>query len=478
MSEHATIEERSAGAKARRAWTLMGLGLVIPGSAQAIHGLGANRRFGRRGVKIWIGLLILLIIAIVLFLVFRNAVIGFFTTSWVLKVLAVLVFALGTLWTILALDTILMARPKSLGAKHGIVFTVVALILTVALAVGTFGAGRAIWVTGGSLGNIFAGGGDKDEKEGRYNILLLGADTGEDRWGTRPDSINVVSVSAKTGRTTIFSLPRNLENVPFSAGSPLQALYPTGYYCDTHECMLNAVYLLGEQHADLYPNVANPGIQATLEAAEGVTGLDINYYAMIDMNGFQNLIDAMGGLTITVNERVALDLETDQWFEVGTQTMNGYNALWYARTRQGTSDYDRMQRQRCIMTAMLHQFNPSTLATSFTQLASASGETVTTSVSPSAVGELAELALKARVLPIISVAFTPPLVVPGSPDFEAIHAVVAQTIATSEALDVAATASAGPVPTDPTEPDPGEPAPAPPVDDQNETQDLGAVCSV
>ncbi|MDR0848320.1 MAG: LCP family protein [Propionibacteriaceae bacterium] len=477
MSESATIEERSRGAKARRAWTLLGLGFVAPGSAQAVHGEGANRSLGRGALKIWIGLLILVVVALVVFLLFRNAMIGFLATPLVLKVLAVAVFALGTLWTILALDTIVIARPRSLGAGRGMVFTLVALVLTVCLSLGTFWAGQAMWVTGGSLGNIFTGGGDKNEKEGRYNILLLGADTGEDRWGTRPDSINVISVSAKTGRAVIFALPRNLENVPFVDGSPLQALYPTGYYCDSHECLLNAVYLLGQEHADLYPNAANPGIQATLDAVEAVTGLDINYYAMIDMDGFQNLIDAMGGLIITVNERLPIDMAEDRWVEVGTQHMDGFVALWYARSRESTSDYDRMQRQRCIMTAMLHQLNPSTVATKFTQLASASGETVTTSVPPSAIGEMASLALKARALPITSVAFTPPLVETGWPDFASIQAVVATTIAGSEALDAASSAPSVGTSHGGTDPDSVDPPPAPPEDVPNETQDLEAVCS-
>ena len=65
------------------------------------------------------------------------------------------------------------------------------------------------------MSTVFAGGGDQEAKQGRYNILLLGGDAGKDRSGLRPDSMTVASVDAETGRTVLISLPRNLEGVPF-----------------------------------------------------------------------------------------------------------------------------------------------------------------------------------------------------------------------------------------------------------------------
>ena len=156
------------------------------------------------------------------------------------------------------------------------------------------------------MGTVFAGGGDQQTKQGRYNILLMGGDAGKDRSGLRPDSMTVASVDAETGRTVLISLPRNLEDVPFPASSPLHEKFPKGYSCADHSCMLNAIYTYATEHKDLYPGVRNPGAQATKEAIEGATGLTINYWALIDLRGFEDLVDAVGGITMDVYRRVPI----------------------------------------------------------------------------------------------------------------------------------------------------------------------------
>src|SRR3954463_8746880 len=63
----------------------------------------------------------------------------------------------------------------------------------------------------------------------RVNVLLLGGDGGTGRDGVRTDSVIVASIDTHTGATTTFSLPRNLENLPFPANSPLHKVYPDGF---------------------------------------------------------------------------------------------------------------------------------------------------------------------------------------------------------------------------------------------------------
>ena len=109
------------------------------------------------------------------------------------------------------------------------------------------------------MSTVFAGGGDKEAKQGRYNILLMGGDAGRDRVGLRPDSMTVASVDAETGRTVLISLPRNLEDVPFPESSPLHKKFPNGYSCPDHSCMLNAIYTYATTHKNLYPGVSEPG---------------------------------------------------------------------------------------------------------------------------------------------------------------------------------------------------------------------------
>ncbi len=101
---------------------------------------------------------------------------------------------------------------------------------------------------------------------------MMGGDAGADRTGRRPDSLSVLSVDAKTGKTAIISVPRNLQNAQFSEGSPMRQIYPDGYNCG-NECLINAINTeVTNEHKDLYPGVADPGAQATLEAVSGTLG--------------------------------------------------------------------------------------------------------------------------------------------------------------------------------------------------------------
>src|SRR5690606_3013072 len=88
------------------------------------------------------------------------------------------------------------------------------------------------WVaasTSGFVAEVFTAGDIEAPVDGRYNFLLLGGDAGEDRDGLRPDSITLASVDAVTGEAVLIGLPRNLELVPFAAGSPMEQRYPEGY---------------------------------------------------------------------------------------------------------------------------------------------------------------------------------------------------------------------------------------------------------
>lgn len=472
---------QAQGPRTRRAWVLLTFGLIIPGSAQAIYGLGRNRRFGRFALKLWLVVVALVVVIGLLLLTIRAAMIGLLATGWVLKIVAVAAIALAVFWLILAADTIVMVRPSGLGRRRGVVFSIVAIVVSASLAIATAAAGQAAWVTGGSLSTIFAGGGQTDQNHGRYNLLLLGADSGSDREGLRPDSITLASVSADTGRTVLFSLPRNMQRVPFIDSSPLHALYPDGYYCESMECMLNAVYLLGQEHASLYPGVADPGMQATIEAVEGLTGLSVNYDVMIDLQGFVDLIDAMGGITMDINDTIPIEPISGWSLQPGpNQHLNGTEALWFGRSRYASDDYDRMARQKCLMAAMLRQLNPTTVATKFAALAAASSETIMTSIPSSQIAAMASLALKAKALPIISVAFVPPFVSSAHPDVAFLQQTVTDTIAQSEALDAAATAApASPATGQPTAPaTPGGDATAPTTDGNPDvTDDLDAICA-
>jgi LCP family protein required for cell wall assembly len=442
------VWSRSQATVFRRGATMLAMSLFVPGTAQLAAG---NRRIGRWGVRIWIALVGAALVALALLFLARNVLIGVLTSGSVLWLGSWVVLALGLFWAFLIVNAWWAARPAEMGALRAGILGGIALVLAGSVASGTVFISSSLRSSGTAFSLVLAGGGDTKLKAGRYNILLLGSDAGNDRQGTRTDSVTIASVDARTGRTVLFGLPRNLEDVPFIDGSPLQALYPNGYGCETHECLLNAIYKLGWDNKKLYPGVKDPGVKAVEEAVQATTGLQINYYAMVDMYGFKDLIDALGGVTIDISVQVPVggdQVAAKSWIEPGpARHLSGAEALWFSRQRTGSTDYARMQRQKCVMSAMLHQMDPVTVATKFSQIAAATGQVLVTDVPSEQVGTLVDLAGKARSLEIGNVTFAPPMIAPGSPNFALIRQTVAEKIAASEALDAATSAAPSAKPT-------------------------------
>ncbi|MGA4669465.1 LCP family protein [Propionibacteriaceae bacterium Y1923] len=472
--------------------------LVLPGSAQLQAG---NKTLGRVALRVWMVVVGLLLLTGVVALVSRGAVVTVLASGWFYKVLQPVLIVLGLGWALLIADAWRLAQPLAMERLRRLGFGLVSLLLALAVGSAGFNLGSASHAQGELLDTILGGGGDSTPNAGRYNVLMLGADAGDGRVGLRPDTIMVASVNEVTGRTVIFSLPRNLEGATFPDGSPLQELYPDGYECEDHSCMLNAIYTLGQDNAELYPGVKDPGLQAMREVVSELLGLDINYTVMVDLMGFTSLIDAVGGIRLNVGKRVPIGGGTSPitgWIEPGdNQHLDGYHALWFARSRQGSTDYERMLRQKCVVNAMLNQLDPITVLTKFNEIAGASGEIAYTDVPSKDVNKLATLANKTRKLPLSSVSFTPPLIFPGNPKLEVIRETVASKIAESDALDSTTTpagdpgsstpaTSSAPSPSTtpsatsageastgatPTQEPTNEGTPAP------ESEDLGAVCS-
>ncbi|MGA4508348.1 LCP family protein [Propionibacteriaceae bacterium G1746] len=473
--------------------------LLLPGSAQLQAG---NKTVGRVALRTWGVVIGLVVLALVVGLISRGALVTVLASGVFYKLMQPVLVALAIGWALLLLDAWRLSQPLRMPQRSRLGFGVASLGLAVCVAWAGIGLGSAAHAQGELLGKVLGGGGISKPHAGRYNVLMLGADSGADRVGLRPDSIMVASVAADTGRAVMFSLPRNLEGARFPEGSPLRDLYPDGYECPDHSCMLNAVYTLGQQHKDLYPGVEDPGLQAMREVVTELLGLPINYTVMVDLQGFTAVIDAVGGITMDVGRRVPIGGGTSPitgWIEPGKgKKLDGYHALWFARSRTGASDYERMLRQKCVVNAMLQQLDPVTVLTKFNDIAAAGGNVAFTDVPSKDVNKLATLALKTRALPMKSISFTPPLLYPGNPKLEVIRDTVKTTIAQSRALDdgagqpttapattaapkTAATAtpsraasraaSKAPVAT-PTSQPTNDATPAP----QNE--DLGAVCSV
>jgi LCP family protein required for cell wall assembly len=232
-------------------------------------------------------------------------------------------------------------------------------------------------------------------------------------------------------------------NFPVPRGSVMASQFPRTYDCPT--CELNSLATWAADHKDLFHGYPNPGVEATKEGVEGITGLKINYYAMVNLQGFRTMVQALGGLKLNVRDRIPIGGvggPVTGYIQPGVQRLNGFQTLWFARSRESADDYSRMARQKCVMNAMLQQLSPTTVVTKFEGIAKASEQLVTTDLPASEVGSFAQLAMKARTQPVRTVSFVPPLVDTSHPDITRIRAMVRAAIARSEGR--AAPAGAGP----------------------------------
>ncbi|MHC5559923.1 LCP family protein [Kocuria sp. U4B] len=437
--------------RTRRAWTLLGSTLLVPGSAQ----LAAGRRpVGRAALKVDVVVWAAVVLALFSALLWRTPLVWFVTNSVTSLLLVAGLAALALGWAYLFLDTLRLARPGLLAprARRAVAAATVALVLVTSGGLGY--SAYLLSVARGAVSDIFGGGLPFGPSEGRYNILLMGGDSGADRSGRRPDSMTVISVDADSGRTVSVSLPRNLQNAPFPEDSPLAEVYPEGFNCGD-ECILNALYTdVTNNYAELYPDAQDPGAEAMKDAAEGALGIEIQAYALIDMTGFEELVDALGGITIDVGGRVPIGGGTDLttglpneifgYIEPGVQHMDGYHALWYARSREGATDYDRQARQRCVQAAMLKQLNPVNVVSRFQELAQSGTQVVETDIPQSQIGSFVNLALKAKEHEMGQFAAGPPYYDPSFPtypDYDRLHADVERVL--REATDAGAPSAAG-----------------------------------
>lgn len=420
----------------KRAWWLILLTMLVPGSAQLVAG---NRKLARIGITATLGFWALALLALLIGLINRSWLVAIVTMPILTGVLAVILFGYAIAFAILALDTM---RLMKLGRLYSRDRWIALAGLVTAAVVGTTGiswAGNTAGVSAGMIGTIFNQGGFTGPENGRYNFLLLGGDSGKDRFGLRPDSISVISIDAATGKAVNIGIPRNMQRVSFSEGSPMLSVYPNGWSCGV-ECLVNAIYKdVMDNHQDLYPDAvkhgSDPGIEATRDAAEWITGLKIQSYVLVDMASFSALIDSLGGIDINVKQRLPIGGQADDasdaygWIEVGQQHMDGYHALWYARSRHLTTDYDRMRRQHEVENAVLKQMDPANVLTHFQAIAGAGEKLVKTDIPSTMLSIYVDLAFKAKKSGIKSLELVPPFVNEIHPDFAAIRAKIKSMLA-------------------------------------------------
>jgi cell envelope-related function transcriptional attenuator common domain len=401
--------------------------------------------------------------------------------EWLTVLVGALVL-IGAVWVAVVILSYRAVRPARPGtAARVLARGAVAALCVVIMAPFAYTARLAL-VSRDVLITLFAADGadDADPWRGRsrVNILLVGADAARNRPGARTDSMTVASIDTRTGRTILFGLPRNLERVPMPAG-PARQRFPFGFTGDgtaRTPGLLNEVYQWAEDHPEIVPGVPDGRRGPTLlkRTVSEILGIPVDHYAMVDMHGFAELIDAIGGVTVTIKSDIPYGRQGDI-LPAGTRRLSGKEALWYGRSRSDSSDYVRMARQKCLLYAVARQADAGLVLRGFERIADAAKRYVSTDIPRDMLPALAELATRPGAADLKSLQFVPPLITPSDPDWYLIRRTVAQTLAAADrprpGRSAASSASATSAPS-------GAPAGAPePSPAPDRPADLAALCS-
>lgn len=231
----------------------------------------------------------------------------------------------------------------------------------------------------------------------RLNILLLGSDVGAGREGVRTDTMIVLSIDPRSGDTAMISLPRNFSGIDL----------PDGYGvwdCGCFPQLLNDLYLVASENPDWFPGEGESGPRAIKKTIGNLLDLDIHYYALVTLDGFIGIVDALGGVDIEVPNTVIDEIYPHEdgvtvehvVIEEGNQHLDGHLALAYARIRRHADDFARMNRQRCVLGAVLAQSSPVELLTSYGAIAEVMKNSLSTDIPQDRLVDFID------VLPVIS----------------------------------------------------------------------------
>jgi LCP family protein required for cell wall assembly len=254
-----------------------------------------------------------------------------------------------------------------------------------------------------------------DAKE-RLNILLIGADRRPKQGSFNTDTLIIASIEPRTGQVAMFSVPRDMENIPLPAKFPARNYYAGGVF----PAKINSLWMYARGNPNLFPGGDKVRGYAALKGALGeLLGIDIRYYLEVDFTGFTKVVDTLGGVTIDVQLPVAdYHYPTDDgrgalklYIPPTIQHMDGAESLAYARSRHQSNDFDRAQRQQRVVTSLRQQtdvlsfLNPDRLEAVSKAVRSA----IHTDFPASQLPQLISLMEKVDLANLRSFVFTPPV---------------------------------------------------------------------
>jgi polyisoprenyl-teichoic acid--peptidoglycan teichoic acid transferase len=259
----------------------------------------------------------------------------------------------------------------------------------------------------------------------RINVLLVGIDWLPNRSEHLTDTILVVSLDPTTGQTAMISIPRDMYGVYLPDGRVFNA-------------KINSLLIYATLDHKTYPL----GGVGTLKATIGkLLGIKINYFAAINLLGFKQAVDSIGGVDVNVTRAINDPTYWDEYnhhvgfyISVGMHHLDGHTALAYVRSRKGIGDNDftRAARQQQVLEAIRNKLTAGNILTKLPALLDAVKNTISTDVPSNQIPVLAEAVQNADLKDVQKAVIQPPLVhsvYPGPggayilvPDFAAILA--------------------------------------------------------
>ncbi len=219
---------------------------------------------------------------------------------------------------------------------------------------------------------------------GRINVLLTGIDSSETRNHALTDTLIVISIDRATKDVAMISFPRDIARFPLWDGR-------------TFTGKINSLMTYANQRPQEFPD---GGLGTVTRELGYLLGVPIDYYAAINLDGFERLIDEVGGVRV-VNDRAINDPGYGGWkdgrigfkLSAGPHTLDGPTALAYVRSRRGAGDNDftRARRQQQLLVALRQKLTDPAMLPRLSGVLEATSATVTTNFPPGRLSELLDL---------------------------------------------------------------------------------------
>jgi polyisoprenyl-teichoic acid--peptidoglycan teichoic acid transferase len=237
--------------------------------------------------------------------------------------------------------------------------------------------------------------------EDRLTVLITGVDSSPSRDHALTDTMIIASIDPKTHKGVMISIPRDLARFPLPDGRIYQG-------------KINSLMTYAAAHPDQFPKGPLPTL---IETLGDLVGVPIHYFAAIDLAGFVQIIDSVGGIDV-VNQQQIDDPVYGGWTDnrpigfhlsPGPHHLDGQNALAYARSRKGPgeNDFTRARRQQQVLLALRAKLTDPAVIPQLPSLIQSFGKVLRTNVPPDEVPELLDLGKANADAPVGSVVLGP-----------------------------------------------------------------------